>query len=101
MSGGLGTGRTTRQILAAPERARFVHLNGERWYTEQLLRKLGRTDLKLLPVSELHHDRIAGTFYAVVVDHAADELITDAQRHLVLHQNARAAAVAPKESKPR
>ena len=68
-----GTGRTTRQMLAAPIGALFVSCHvGALDYDRRLARKHGREDLKIVPFSYINGRRYMGLkLYSVVVDHAA------------------------------
>ena len=68
-----GTGRTTRQMLAAPQGAVFVSAHvGTVSYDKALALKHGRSDLKIVPPVWLTGGRWVGLrFTGIVVDHAA------------------------------
>lgn len=67
------TGRTTRQMQDAPQRAIFVWCNHHFAYPRDLSRKIGRPDLELVSPDWLTHDRWRGrTLTGIVVDHAAN-----------------------------
>lgn len=76
-----GTGTTTQQILAAPRGALFVWCNRFDQYPRELVKRLGRTDLKVVSVAVLEDPyTVHGTlFTAVIVDHATEGTV---QRHL-------------------
>lgn len=68
-----GSGRTADQMRAAAKGALFIVPDGtgRRGYFFHLAHHLGRSDLRLEPVSVLDSDRLRGLeFPAVVVDHA-------------------------------
>jgi hypothetical protein len=66
-----GTGRTSRQLQAAPQGAVFVWCNDHLGYVRGLVRASGRQDLTIVGLSALDDDRLRGRKYQVVVDHAA------------------------------
>lgn len=67
-----GTGRTTRQMQAAPKDAVFVWcFHGSLGYARDLARHLGRADLKIVSPSWLENSQYMGlTFSGIVTDHA-------------------------------
>lgn len=74
-----GTGRTTRQMLAAPFGALFVWANERVDYPKFLSCALERSDLIIKSPRALEGGRLAGIDYpGVVIDHAA--LLTPEQR---------------------
>jgi len=67
------SGRTTRQMQAAPFGAAFVWCNGMTEYPQELARALGRTDLIIRPLSWLSPQNVMGRkFSGIVIDHHAD-----------------------------
>lgn len=64
------TGRTTRQMKAAPNEATYVWCNQHTDYPEHLARSLGRVDLRIVGPSELLADRLRSRREKVVIDHA-------------------------------
>jgi hypothetical protein len=65
-----GTGRTTKQMRDAPQRAAFVWpVWGSISYAHDLARHLGRVDLTIITPSGLGDFR-EGQYPALVVDHA-------------------------------
>lgn len=67
------TGRTTKQMLAAPECAVYVWVNQHLAYPEMLAAGLGRDDLEIKPPSWLDRRNIrACEFSGIVIDHAAN-----------------------------
>lgn len=86
--GDRGTGRTTKQMQAAPFGALFVWANDRVDYAKFLSCALERNDLIIKSPRALEGSRLAGIDYAgVVVDHAA--LLTPEQRAGVSHVLAR------------
>lgn len=73
-----GTGRTTRQMEAAPKGALFVFAGGAnaRDYNRSLARKLGRDDLRILSPTEFEQHsihRLRGIeLTGIEIDHAVD-----------------------------
>lgn len=65
------SGRTTRQMQAAPQGATFVWCNNRYWYPRDLARRLGRGDLHVVPLDWLAYPRNLRRGGAVVLDHAA------------------------------
>jgi len=66
------TGRTTRQIQAAPKRSVFVWCNGLIDYPRSLARRLGREDLEIVTPAWLEGHAWQGRWLSgVVIDHAA------------------------------
>jgi hypothetical protein len=73
-----GTGRTTRQMEAAPVGAIFVWCNDHIDYAKTHTRGLGRADLKVVAPSWLQSDRMLGmSLTGIVVDH--DDSLTPRQ----------------------
>ena len=66
-----GTGRTSRQLQAAPPGAVFVWCNDRLAYVRDLARARGREDLKIVGLSALDDERLRGGRGQIVVDHAA------------------------------
>lgn len=69
-----GTGRTTRQIENAPQKAIFICVHrGAVGYTRELARRLGRNDLQFEDPTWLDGHRWKTRILSgVVVDHAAE-----------------------------
>ncbi|WP_175784638.1 hypothetical protein [Burkholderia ambifaria] len=65
-----GTGRTTRQMLDAPQHAVFVWCNDYLGYARDLVHHVGRPDLQVVSPSWLERDRGFGKC-GIVIDHAA------------------------------
>lgn len=72
------TGRTTKQMEAAPQKAFFVWCNHAFAYPKDLARKLGRQDLQIVGPRDVHYMR--GVSVPVVVDHAAVLTAEDSAR---------------------
>lgn len=67
-----GTGRTTRQMQSAPDKALFIWRNSQLSYPILLAKKLGRGDLHISPLSVLDGPTLRGREFAgVILDHAA------------------------------
>jgi hypothetical protein len=68
-----GTGRTTRQMLAAPQRAIFISCNEcTVSHDRHLAKKHGRPDLQIVPPRWISDQRWRGhELTGIVVDHAA------------------------------
>lgn len=67
-----GTGRTTAQMKALPQKGVFVSCN-ERcvYYDKNLARKINRPDIQIVPPSWITSERWQGCEYtAIEVDHA-------------------------------
>lgn len=64
-----GTGRTSRQMIEAPEGAFFVWCNGRTEYALSLAARLGRHDLKILSVDNWELAN-RGTHLSLIFDHA-------------------------------
>ena len=74
------TGRSTRQLLAAPSGAYYVVPSlSARAYYRDLAHRFGRQDLQLVTPSFFDRDWRA-SILPVVVDHAAHDLMTPEQR---------------------
>lgn len=67
-----GSGTTTAQMLNAPRGAIYVWVNAAMRYPRDLAAKLGRQDLRIIPVDDLRWERLAGLNLPLVLDHAAD-----------------------------
>lgn len=70
-----GTGRTTRQMEAAPKGALFIWCNDSLDYPRDLARRICRTDLVIVGLSALENGACTlrgRTFSGVGVDHAAN-----------------------------
>lgn len=86
-----GTGRTTKQMLDAPQGAVFVWCNSDTYYPKALARKLGRIDLRVQPLSWLTHKNVVGRrFTGFVLDHAIpkrlDKDAVDAMQYVLTHR---------------
>jgi NTP pyrophosphatase (non-canonical NTP hydrolase) len=75
-----GTGRTAKQLLAAPEGATFIWCNGWTEYARQLCRKHKREDIVICSPREAEGGRPFMTATDVVVDHAVEISQTLADR---------------------
>ena len=64
------TGRTTRQMKAAPNEATYVWCNQHTDYAKHLARSLGRIDLRIVGPGDLASGRILRRREKVVIDHA-------------------------------
>lgn len=75
-----GTGRTTRQMLAAPQGAIYVSYGNVDYYRD-LARKHGREDLKIYSDGQFTprdaHRFYGRTFSGIVLDHAISEFGSD------------------------
>lgn len=90
-----GTGRTTRQLEAAPDEFWFVvgH-SGQRDYVEWLRRAhVPDKKIRIVTPDTLEH-RMIGSLLPVVVDHAAWPALTMRHHEFLFHHAARAAALA-------
>ena len=66
------TGRTTQQLKSAPEKATFVWCNDEVRYPKEILRKIGRADIKIVPFHAFTDDRLRGLSPDLLIfDHEA------------------------------
>jgi hypothetical protein len=73
-----GTGRTTKQILAAPENAVYVWpVSGSMYYIKYLVLDLGRADLKIVSLEHFCTNYHRGLRAPVVVDHACWQHASD------------------------
>lgn len=78
-----GCGRTTDQLLGAPERAVFV-CTGDPHYTERLARDLGRADVNVVNMSWIRSERYCGRrLSALVIDHHTQRTMSYLERDLV------------------
>lgn len=68
------SGRTSRQMAAAPLNAIYVWVNSNTYYPERLARSLGREDLEIIPPSKLDSEQWTHGrhFSGIVVDHFTD-----------------------------
>jgi hypothetical protein len=71
-----GTGRTTRQLEAMPLNGVFICPNrASMYYTQNLTRKINRSDIQLVAPNWVTSMRWQGMRYtAIVLDHAYPEL---------------------------
>lgn len=66
-----GSGRTTEQMLAAPEGAVFIYESGDLWYPKRLAQRYGREDLEIVRPEWLLRGKWRGrTLTGLVCDHA-------------------------------
>lgn len=64
-------GRTTQQMILAPEGSIYIWCNKHLDYPKQLARDLGRPDLRIVSPNWVSTDRWVGMEYpALIVDHA-------------------------------
>ena len=83
------TGRTTRQMQAAPQGAVFVWCNSRVEYPIALAKELGREDLVVQPMSWLDPRNVMGrTLSGLVLDHAAP-LLSDAGYEALMYARSR------------
>lgn len=83
------TGRTTRQMQAAPQGAVFVWCNSRVEYPIALAKELGREDLVVQPMSWLEPRNVMGrTLSGLVLDHAAP-LLSDAGYEALMYARSR------------
>lgn len=77
-----GTGRTTRQILAAPQRSFYVCPNSRaRSYTRSLAAHLGRSDLWMVDPDWLDRGACRGLFSdQVTIDHSVELTVRQKQQ---------------------
>lgn len=67
------SGRTSRQMVAAPPGAFFIWCNSKLHYPEALAHHLGRRDLQIRGLGWLQwHNLTSRNISGVVLDHAAD-----------------------------
>ena len=66
-----GTGRTTRQLLALPLRSGYVvRHRQEKTYVLHLAHHLGRADVRIFCVDDIHREALRGMEFAVLeLDH--------------------------------
>ena len=84
------TGRTTRQMLAAPQGATFVWRNSRLSYPRQLASDLGRNDLIIRPLSWLSFRNVRGRPFAYVdMDHSITEAMLNSEQLEVLNHLSR------------
>lgn len=68
----IGSGRTTRAILKAPENSIYVWPSGNSLsYIKQLAHYLGRDDIKIVSLSWLRFEGVRGIDNDIVIDHAS------------------------------
>jgi len=89
------TGRTTKQMLAAPRNAVYVQNAGPHTYHKLLAAHLHRDDLRIISPDQIENT-LHGKVVDVVVDHAAR--LTDEQMFLVMDANTRKSIVAPTDA---
>lgn len=70
MMGERGSGRTTQQMLDAPQGAIYVWCNGELRYPRELAKSLGRKDLLIHSRSCFRDGRLRGIRKPIILDHA-------------------------------
>jgi hypothetical protein len=76
-----GIGRTSKQIMTAPQGAFYICGNRlERDYAQRLATNLGRHDLKFETLSFFEHGRWRGQRKSLVMDHAAYNFMNNRQR---------------------
>lgn len=79
-TGGRQSGRTTREMQAAPKGAVFVWVSHHIDYPRDLAHKLGRYDLKIVGPEWLTDRRWMGLeLSGIQLDHAAQEIMTREQ----------------------
>jgi hypothetical protein len=67
-----GTGRTTRQILKAPQGALYIWVNSNLFYPKMLAHHLGRQDIKFASPRSLRMRELQGRRRSqIIIDHAA------------------------------
>lgn len=76
-----GTGRTTNQMLEAPQGSLFVWCNSQLWYPQKLAQVLRRTDLIIVAPHTLCENMMGRIYSAVILDHAGYEMISPQQFH--------------------
>lgn len=77
-----GTGRTLKQMLAAPQGALFVWCNSHLEYPRNLARDNGREDLKIISIERLRNDSLLGIeLRGLVIDHAC-KIDTETRMHI-------------------
>ena len=83
------TGRTTRQMQAAPQGAVFVWCNTHVSYPLSLAKALGRHDIVVHPLQWLDPRNVIGReFSGLVLDHAAP-LLSDAGYEALMYLRSR------------
>lgn len=82
-----GSGKTTKQMLEAPQSAIYIWVkNSPLEYAQRLARHLGREDLKITPYWRLEQlDCIRGFNGAIVIDHACRGLSRKVIEELDIH----------------
>lgn len=69
-----GSGRTTKQIKAAPKSAIYVvHNHGFKRYCMDIAKQLGRDDIKVIDLDQYELGATRGIKNAVVFDHYVQE----------------------------
>jgi hypothetical protein len=94
-----GSGRTARQMQAAPPKAVFVWCNGQHYYPRALARHLGRSDIRIVSPSWVGSGRSLGCADTIVVDHAA---VLSARQHdevCIINDYAQRQAHGPRPTK--
>lgn len=64
-----GSGRTTKQMLQAPQGALYIWVNDHLYYPKELAKELGRDDLTIISPNLLGYQR-GRQYPAVILDHA-------------------------------
>jgi len=77
-----GTGRTTKQMEAAPQGSVYLWVHGDVYYPKKLAEKIGRTDLKIVGPGWLENGWLGVELTGLVVDHAAQ--LNERQSHGLL-----------------
>lgn len=68
-----GTGTTTQQLKSAPTHSLFIWCTHDTHYPRSILKRLKRDDVTVLPITALDQvGGIAGSFSAIIVDHATE-----------------------------
>jgi hypothetical protein len=65
------TGKTTRQMRAAPKGAVFIWCNAQLDYPRILAKRIGREDLRIKSPTWLERAYLGHEYLFIVVDHAA------------------------------
>lgn len=78
-----GTGRTTKQMQAAPLNAVFVWCNQHLDYPKKLARRIGRDDLKIVAPNWLDDRWMGVEILGLVIDHAAFDMLTQRQQDMI------------------
>lgn len=76
-----GTGKTTKQMLAAPTHSIFVWCNDRLDYPKRLAREIGRLDLQIVSPRWLEERWLGLMLTGIVIDHAIE--LTEKQQRLL------------------